>query len=442
MAVYFESCDNYPFSPQHNRVAVYMQIQGVKGTQDILPPAGRIWRAIETLAADVHRRFGYEEVRTPILEHTELFHRSIGDETDIVSKEMYTFEDKGGRSVTMRPEGTAPLVRSIVQHKLLAQKNLHRLYYVGPMFRYERAQKGRLRQFHQIGAELYGQSSPLADAEIVSLQHVLFSELGVPGLALEINNLGTSASRAAFGQALREHLKANSATLCTDCIRRTETNPLRALDCKVPACAPVLDAAPGILEFADDESREHFDRFREQLERAGVPYVINPRIVRGLDYYTKVVFEFTSTGLGAKNTLSAGGRYDELIGGLGGPATPAVGYACGIERLLLLLGEGAATVARPLEKIYLIVLGDRAADAGAKLAGQLRRLELAVEEDLGRGSLKSQMKSANRAEATWSILLGGDEVEAGELTLRDMRDGAQTKLPLEASAVAAAIRGA
>lgn len=412
-----------------------MQIQGVKGTQDILPPEGRVWRAVEEKAAAVHHRFGYDEVRTPILESTDLFKRSIGDETDIVAKEMYTFEDKGGRSVTMRPEGTAPLVRSFLEHKLYGAKNVHRFFYIGPMFRYERAQKGRLRQFHQIGAELYGLATPLADAEIIALQHTLFSELGVPGLALEINNLGTAQSRGRFAAALREHLKANAAVLCGDCLRRTETNPLRALDCKVPGCQPVLQAAPSILDFGDPESDAHFAAVRAQLERLGIAYVVNAQIVRGLDYYTKVVFEFTSTGLGAKNTLSAGGRYDDLIGQLGGPATPAVGYACGVERLLLLLGDQAARLAPPADGVFVAVLTEGADDKAAALVAGLRAAGVRVEEDLGRGSLKSQMKAANRAAAAWTVLLGGDELARGEATVRNMQTGEQAAVPLDAAAV-------
>jgi histidyl-tRNA synthetase len=417
-----------------------MDIQGVKGMQDILPPDGRVWRAIETVAARVFSRFGYDEVRTPALEHTELFSRSIGDETDIVSKEMYTFIDKGERSVTLRPEGTAPLVRAFLEHKLYGRANVHRFFYVGPMFRYERAQKGRLRQFHQIGAELYGLSTPLADAEIVVLQHTLFSELGVPGLALEINNLGSAESRGRYADALRSHLQANAGVLCGDCIRRTVSNPLRALDCKVPSCAPVIQAAPSILEFSDEESDAHFSAFRTRLDTLGIPYVVNPRIVRGLDYYTQVVFEFTSTGLGAKNTLSAGGRYDGLIEELGGPKTPAVGFACGIERLLLLLGERAAAIPEDEPRVFFAALSPSAADKAAALVMELRLLGYRVEEDLNRGSIKSQMKSANRAGARWVLLLGDDELVRNEITVRDMTSGEQVTLPLTAASVAGQLK--
>jgi histidyl-tRNA synthetase len=417
-----------------------MQIQGVKGMQDILPPEGRIWRAVESLAADIHRRFGYEEVRTPILEHTELFKRSIGDETDIVSKEMYTFADKGDRSVTMRPEGTAPLVRAYLEHKLYGAKGVHRFFYIGPMFRYERSQKGRLRQFSQIGAELYGLATPMADAEIIALQHMLFTELGVPGLSLELNNLGTVASRQRYADALRGHLKANAAVLCGDCIRRADANPLRALDCKVSGCQPVLQAAPSILDFGDEESDAHFGAVRTQLERLGIPYVVNPQIVRGLDYYTKVVFEFTSTGLGAKNTLSAGGRYDGLIGQLGGPETPAVGFACGVERLLLLLGEQAQKVAPPENTIFVVAMGESAAEATTALTLALRSMGLRVEEDLSRGSMKSQMKAANRAGARWTLIVGGDEVARNEATLRNMESGEQQAVPLTAEAIYQQVR--
>lgn len=414
-----------------------MQIHGVKGMPDILPPDGQIWRIIENRAADVFGRFGYEEVRTPVLEHTELFARSIGTETDIVSKEMYTFEDKGGRSVTLRPEGTAPLVRAYVEHKLHGRQPVNRFFYVGPMFRYERAQKGRLRQFHQLGAEIYGLPGPLADAEIVAMQHLLFTELAVPGLSLEINNLGSTESRALYAEALRSHLKTNAAVLCGDCIRRTDTNPLRALDCKVPSCAPVVAAAPSILDYSDPLSQEHFDAFRRRLDSLSIPYVINGRIVRGLDYYTKVVFEFTSSmGLGAKNTLSAGGRYDELISQLGGAATPAVGFACGIERLLMLLGEAPAKLSESKHGLYVAALSTAAGDAAAPLIMSLRARGIRVEEDFNRPGLKSQMKSANRAGAAWVLLLGDDELARGTATLRNMTTGEQGEVPMDAAAVA------
>ena len=419
-----------------------MQVQGVKGMQDVLPPEGRVWRAVETLAAEIHGRFGYDEVRTPILESTELFQRSIGDETDIVSKEMYTFTDKGDRSVTLRPEGTAPLVRAFLEHKLFGGRPVHRFFYVGPMFRYERAQKGRLRQFNQIGAEVYGLATPAADAEVLALQDTFFRSLGVPDLTLEINNLGTAASRARYADALRAHLRAHAGELCADCVRRTAINPLRALDCKVPSCRPILDAAPSILAFGDPESDAHFDAVRKILERHGVAYTVNPQIVRGLDYYTKVVFEFTtSAGLGAKNTLSAGGRYDDLIGQLGGPATPAVGYACGIERLLLVLGDKAQAVGRLPVVVYAAILGAGAEEPAAKVIQALRAAGFRVEEDLNRAGLKAQMKSANRVGARFTLIFGGDELARGEVTVRDMQSGEQTAAPLAADAIVARLTG-
>lgn len=416
-----------------------MSIQGVKGMQDLLPPESALWRAIETLAADVFSGFGYDEIRTPILEHTDLFARSIGDESDIVSKEMYTFEDKAGRSVTMRPEGTASVVRAFLQNKLHARQGVHRLFYMGPMFRYERMQKGRLRQFHQFGAELYGLATPLADAEVIALQHFLFQRLGVPGLALEINNLGTPASRAEYGKRLREHLQSEAGVLCADCIRRTETNPLRALDCKIPGCQPVLAAAPSILECSDPESDAHFKAVLERLDVLGIPYQINPQMVRGLDYYTKVVFEFTSTGLGAKNTLSAGGRYDRLVKDLGGPETPAVGFACGVERLLLLLGDSAQSLLPHVPKLFLVLLEPEAESQAATLVAGLRTAGLHVEEDFNRPGLKAQMKGANRAGADWVILVGPDEFAAKVVTLRDMRSGEQRSLPMETQSILDAI---
>ncbi len=417
-----------------------MAIQGVKGMQDILPPEGRVWRAVEQAAAEIFEAFGYDEIRTPILEHTDLFARSIGGETDIVSKEMYTFEDKGGRSVTMRPEGTAAVVRSFLDHKLYGRQNVHRLFYMGPMFRYERMQKGRLRQFHQIGGELYGLASPLADAEIVALQHAFFKRLGVPGLALEINNLGSVESRGRYAAALQAHLRAHADVLCADCVRRTDTNPLRALDCKVPACQPVLGGAPSIIDFADAESERHFATFRERLDALGIAHEVNAQMVRGLDYYTGVVFEFTSTGLGAKNTLSAGGRYDNLVTELGGPATPAVGFACGVERLLLLLGEMVHDIPPRGTRLFLAVLSPAAEKVAARLSGALREAGIRVEEDLGRAGLKSQMKAANRVGADWVVLLGEDEVARGEAGLKNMTTGEQVAVGLEAEAMLARIR--
>ncbi len=412
-----------------------MAVSGVKGMQDVLPPEGRIWRAVEQMAADTFQRFGYEEIRTPILEHTDLFQRSIGDETDIVSKEMYTFTDRGDRSVTMRPEGTAAVVRAYLEHKLHGVRPVHRFFYMGPMFRYERAQKGRLRQFHQFGAEVYGLATPRADVEVIALQHTLFSELGVPGLELELNNLGSPASRKQYGDALREHLRVHHGALCGDCVRRTDTNPLRALDCKVPGCQPVLQAAPSILDFADEASRAHFTAVTERLDALGIAYRVNPQMVRGLDYYTMLVFEFTSTGLGAKNTLSAGGRYDNLVAELGGPQTPAVGFACGVERLLLLLGDRAAALVAPVPTVFVAVLGAQAEAAGGRLVNELRTAGVRVEEDLNRAGLKAQMKAANRVGAALVVLLGDDEVAAGEMSLKDMATGEQVRAPLGAAAI-------
>lgn len=418
-----------------------MQIQGVKGMQDILPPEGRVWRALESLAAEIFSAYGYDEIRTPILEHTELFDRSIGGETDIVAKEMYTFTDRGGRSVTLRPEGTAPVVRAFLEHKLYGKQPVHRFFYMGPMFRYERAQKGRLRQFHQIGCELYGLATPAADAEVVALQTELFQRLGVPQVELEINNLGSAESRRRYGEAMRAHLRAHIGLLCVDCARRSETNPLRVLDCKVATCQPILQAAPSILAFSDTASSAHFDAFRRRLDTLGIKHRVNPKIVRGLDYYTKVVFEFTvSVGLGAKNTVSAGGRYDDLVAQLGGPPTPAVGFACGIERLLLLLGEKATALAPSPRTVFLAALSDLAGDRAAPVVAALRAAGFRVEEDLNRASLKSQLKAAHRMGAEWTLVLGGDELARGEILIKNMQSGTQWAVALDPEAVKAALQ--
>jgi histidyl-tRNA synthetase len=413
-------------------------LKAVRGTRDLLPPETALWNRIEAAARSVFARYSFGEIRTPIFEDTSLFARSVGEETDIVSKEMYTWEDRARaqsekpQSLTLRPENTAGVVRAYIEHKLGETGQLQKLYYIGPQFRRERPQKGRYRQFSQIGAEIIGppsagSESPLRDAEVLEMLATLLDELGITGWTLDINSVGSAADRARYNETLRAALQPVAAQMCVDCQRRAVTNPLRVLDCKVPEDQPIIDALPKIADSLDDESKAHFAQVTGALEMAGVPYTRNHRLVRGLDYYTRTTFEFTHGGLGAQNALLGGGRYDGLSEALGGPRAPGIGFAMGEDRLVLTL---QAQDAPPAEKAhaYIAPLGEAMNAAALALARELRRGGLHVE--LGEGSfrLKKSFEAADKT-ARRIVILGEDEERSGILTVKDFSTGVQTKVP-------------
>jgi histidyl-tRNA synthetase len=405
-----------------------VKFQAPRGTRDILSPEIERWHRVERTIREVMDRFGYAEVRTPIFESTELFTRGIGEATDIVQKEMYTFLDRKGRSLTLRPEGTAPVARAFIEHNLGARRNPYRAYYVGPIFRYERPQAGRYRQHHQVGAELLGSPTPEADFEAIDLFVRLLDEIGLAGVSVKLNSVGDENSRPQFREILKEALRPRLAELCADCQRRFEQNVLRVFDCKVKADVAIVATLPTMVEYLDPASRAHHDRVRSLLDKAGLAYENDPRLVRGLDYYTRTVFEVHHSKLGAQSAVGGGGRYDNLVEECGGPATPAVGFSSGIERLLLALeAEGKGTAAEWRPDIMVIAAGDRSRDEAAVLASALRRSH-AVEIDLFGRSVSSQMKSADRLNARIALVIGDEELDGGFVTLKNMTSGIQERV--------------
>src|SRR5215472_1540899 len=413
-------------------------LKAVRGTRDLLPPETALWNRIETAARSVFTRYNFGEIRTPIFEDTDLFARGVGEETDIVSKEMYTWEDRARaasektQSLTLRPENTAGVVRAYIEHKLGEGGQLQKLYYVGPQFRRERPQKGRYRQFSQIGAEVIGppsagSESPLRDAEVLEMLATLLDELGITGWTLEINSVGSSADRARYNETLRQALIPLAPKMCEDCQRRAVTNPLRVLDCKVPEDQPIIETLPNIVDSLDEASKAHFAAVTAALDAAGVPYTRNHRLVRGLDYYTRTTFEFTHGGLGAQNALLGGGRYDGLSEAIGGPRAPGIGFAMGEDRLVLTLQAQEAAAAEKADA-YIAPLGEALNPAALALARELRRGGLRVE--LGEGSfrLKKSFDAADKG-ARRIVILGEDELQSGILTVKDFATGVQTKVP-------------
>lgn len=401
---------------------------------DILPQQSYLWQFVEDSVRGVLESYGYREIRMPILEKTELFKRSIGEVTDIVEKEMYTFEDRNGDSLTLRPEGTAGCVRACIQNSLL-NSQVQRLWYAGPMFRHERPQKGRYRQFHQIGVEVFGLQGPDIDAELLMLMARLWRRLGLQQVRLQVNSLGTPAARAAFREALVDYLQAHHARLDEDSRRRLSSNPLRILDSKNEDVQAVLAGAPLLSDFIDDESREHFAQLCALLDAAGIDYEINPRLVRGLDYYGRTVFEWVTDQLGAQGTVCAGGRYDALVEYLGGNATPAVGFAMGLERLIALLEQQQAAVPNDDPQVYIVTLGEAAQREGLLLSERLREAlpRLRIVTHCGGGSFKSQFKKADRSGARYALVLGDDEVAGREAGLKPLREqGEQHTVSFEA----------
>ncbi|CUU11271.1 MAG: histidine--tRNA ligase [Fimbriimonadales bacterium] len=403
-----------------------------RGTQDILPDTSHLWQYVEARWRDLCHLYGYREIRTPIFEETELFTRSVGEATDIVSKEMYTFEDRGGRSLTLKPEGTAPVVRAYLEHSLHAQGGVQKLYYITPIFRYERPQKGRYRQAHQFGAEIIGTAEPIADAELLSMILHFFSGLGIPleKLELRLNTIGCPVCRPAYREAIRQFGLAHRDALCETCRARLETNPLRILDCKVPTCQAITQNAPPIDPYLCEACRAHFERLQALLKALDVPYRRDVRLVRGLDYYTRTTFEVVAQGLGAQNALCGGGRYDGLVESCGGPPTPALGVGIGIERTLLVMQElGAPLPEPPRPLVYLVAMSDSARVPALLLAQQLRQAGIACDLDLEERSPKAQMKRADRAGARYALLLGEEELQQHTATLRDLNTHEQHTVP-------------
>ncbi|MBK6742018.1 MAG: histidine--tRNA ligase [Hydrogenophilales bacterium] len=407
-------------------------LRAVRGMNDILPADSGLWGHFEATVRDWLRGYGYQEMRTPILEHTGLFKRAIGEVTDIVEKEMYTFvDDLNGESLTLRPEGTASCVRAVIEHNLLYDGG-KRLWYTGPMFRHERPQKGRYRQFHQVGVEALGYATPDMDVELLLMTARLWKQLGLAdSIRLEINSLGGAEARAAHRQKLIAYFQAHQAELDADAQRRLLTNPLRILDTKNPAMQALVDAAPSLMDELDDAARQHFDAVCQGLTDAGIAYRINPRLVRGLDYYNYTVFEWVTDKLGAQGTVCAGGRYDGLVAQLGGKPAPACGFAMGIERLLVMMAEAGLAPATPSPDVYLVNVGEAAGRYALQVAEALRDAGFIVLRHGGGGSFKSQMKKADASGAAWAVIVGDDEAAVGEVSFKPMRvEVAQQRLPL------------
>ncbi len=407
-----------------------MTLATVRGMKDILPPESARWAALEASFRSHAGRYGFREIRTPLLERTELFARAVGETTDIVEKEMYTFSDRSGESLTVRPEGTAPVVRSVLAHRAELGEWPVRLFYAGPMFRHERPQKGRLRQFHQFGAELFGSESPYADAEAMAFLHGFLRDAGLAGVSLEINSLGDPECRPGYNERLAEFLAGKDADLCDDCRRRRVRNPLRVLDCKAERCIRATADAPSILDSLCGACRDHFAAVETSLDAAGIPYSRNPRMVRGLDYYRRTTFEFVIPGMGAQNTVAAGGRYDGLAEMIGGKeAVPAIGFAIGVERLLMLLGEGAA--AAPAADVFLVTTAPALLPEAYRWKMDLVRQGVRTDMDYEGRSLKSQFRRADRSGARVVIVLGEEEARRGAVGYRDMEKGTQEEVSAE-----------
>jgi len=402
-----------------------------RGTNDLLPEELDKWHYVESILHQVAALYGYQEIRTPIFEHTELFQRGVGENTDIVEKEMYTFLDRGERLLTLRPEATASTVRAFLEHKLYAGSLPVKLYYIGPMFRYDRPQAGRYRQFHQFGVEVFGAQDPSLDAEVIAMAMDIYQRLGLRNLVVELNSVGCPSCRKAHRQVLHEYLKEQLSGLCPTCQGRFERNPLRILDCKNERCQGLVANAPTIDAMLCEECRHHFQLVQEYLQELQVTYTLNPKLVRGLDYYTKTAFEIVAQGIGAQSSIGGGGRYDHLIEEIGGPSLPGIGYAMGIERIILTLEEqGIEFPHTAKSQVFIATLGDTAHKKGAKIAQDLRKAGLVVEQDyLGKG-LKAQLKAANRLQVQTAVIIGEEELAKGEAVVRKMLEGSQEVVSL------------
>jgi len=404
-----------------------------RGTQDVLPPTSTAWQHAEASFREVCHRYGYEEIRTPVFEEAALFARGIGDVTDIVSKEMYVFEDRGGRHLALRPEGTAGVVRAFIQHGLAAPKAVWKVYYIISIFRYERPQAGRYRQSHQVGVECFGAPGPDADAEVIALNMAWYDSLGISDHGLTLNSLGCPVCRPSHREALQSALRAVAPQLCETCQGRIDRNPLRVFDCKSPECKALLAGAPSTLDHLCPGCQAHFDTLRTTLEALELPYEIDPRLVRGLDYYTRTAWEVKFTGLGAQDALCGGGRYDGLVEGLGGHPTPGIGFAAGIERALLTLAELGIEAPGALPRgVFVAGLGDKARGRALLLAEGIRRAGVRAETDYFERGLGAQLRLADRLAARYAVILGDDELASGQATVRDLESGVQEAVALDA----------
>jgi histidyl-tRNA synthetase len=418
-----------------------MSYDRVRGMYDILPDEIPGWRLAEEAVREVARRYHYREVRFPVVEPTELFSRGIGESTDVVTKEMYTFPDRKGRSLTLRPEGTASVARLYLTHGFATKAPFQKLFYLGPMFRYEKPQKGRNRQFHQYGIEVLGTLDPMVDAEVIGFAWSLMEHLGLGGLRLRLNSIGCSEDRAGYREVLREFFAPSAERMCADCRRRLLENPLRILDCKEETCQPLIAAAPGSMDSLCPECADHFAVVRQWLDRLGLRYDIDSRLVRGLDYYTRTVFELVSSDLGAQDTLLGGGRYDGLIEMLGGPSTPGIGFAGGFERLVLALQERGCTP--PIERLdlFLVSFGDEGRRAGLALAEALRTRGVSVDLDVRGRSLRKQLEAANEMNARRVLVLGDEEAKTGRGKVKEMDTGIERESSLDVDALIAVLEG-
>jgi len=407
-----------------------VKYNALKGVHDIFPPDVYLWQRAESLAERIYSVYGFQEIRLPLIESTDIFTRGIGEATDIVEKEMYTFPDRAGRSITLRPEGTASVVRAYVENHLYTLPPPQKFYYAGPMFRYERPQKGRFRQFHQIGVEAFGVGAPELDAEVLSMLTVFLGKVGLQGLNVEINSIGCDECRPSFRRALLDFFSPLLSDLCPDCQRRYAGNPLRILDCKVERCIELRAGAPLVTDFLCGECRVHFETVLSLLELLHIPYVLNPVLVRGLDYYTRTTFEVTSEHLGSQKAVAAGGRYDKLVEEFGGPKTPAVGFAVGIERLITLMKEHGATVGYS-PSVFIATLGGKAVRKSFVLAEALRARGVWTEVGYDGSSLKSQLRRADRLSARYAVIIGDDELSSGKVKWKNLGDGSQGEVEIE-----------
>lgn len=409
-----------------------MQIKVPRGTKDVLPSDIYKWYYVEHKFKDVCKRFGYTEIRTPLFEHTELFKRGVGETTDIVQKEMYTFKDNGDRSLTLKPEGTAPVVRSFIENKMYADTQPTKLFYITPCFRYERPQAGRYRAFHQFGIEVFGASGASTDAEVISLAMLFFKELGLEHLELRINSIGCPKCRKAYNEKLRTYLESKLDKLCKTCNDRFEKNPMRIIDCKNEACQAELTDIPLMIDSICDECKDHFEKVKAYLTGMGLNYVVDPKIVRGLDYYNKTAFEIISKEIGTQATVCGGGRYDGLIEELNGPATPGVGFGLGIERLILTLENNNIEIPKPNKSdIFIVTMGDRARAKASELCFKLREVGLSVDTDHLERSVKAQFKYSNKIGSKYTIVIGDNEMDNNKVTLKDMSTSEQRDVELD-----------
>ena len=406
--------------------------RAVKGTNDLLPFDSYKWQFVENKMLETARLFGCSEIRVPVFEHTEVFKRSVGDTTDVVQKEMYTFDDKGGRSITLRPELTAGVVRSVIENGLLNGPLPLKVCYIGGCYRYEKPQAGRLREFHQFGVECVGASAPNADAEVIALAKQVLDNVGIEKISLEINSIGCPECRKNYQNALKEYFKANIDTLCGTCKDRLERNPMRILDCKSPVCKKLCENAPVVIDYLCDDCQEHFDAVKSHLDAANITYTVNPHIVRGLDYYTRTVFEFVSGDIGAQSTVCGGGRYDGLIAQMGGQPTASLGFGMGIERLMMVLEAQNTELPKPTDcDLYIAAMGEKASLKATALCNALRIDGFKVQTDICAKGLKAQMKFANKIGALFTLVLGDNELENNKANLKNMQTGEQTEICLD-----------